>query len=102
MELRQATALTLVGRCQMRPPLPHLNAHAIHVAAAAPLLGWVIIRTCLPRGNARPDEPTRGTCASPATTRASRKNSEQRPGRCVPNSDWCGGDFQGFHSTKVQ
>ena len=45
MKLRQATALTLVGWCLMRPPLPHLNAHAIHVAAAAPLSGWVIVRT---------------------------------------------------------
>ena len=26
MKLRQASALTLVGWCLMRPPLPHLNA----------------------------------------------------------------------------
>ena len=45
MKLRQATALMLVGWCLMRPPLPHLNAHAIFVAAAAPLSGWVIVKT---------------------------------------------------------
>ena len=44
MKLRRATALTLVGWCLMRPPLPHLSGHIL-VAAAAPLSGWVIVRT---------------------------------------------------------
>jgi hypothetical protein len=34
MKPRYAAALALVGWYLMMPPLPHLNAHAIHVAAA--------------------------------------------------------------------
>ena len=45
MNLRQAIGLTLVGWCLIRPPLPHLNAHAINAETAAPLSGWMTVRT---------------------------------------------------------
>ncbi len=38
-------ALALVVWYLMRPPLPHLNAHAIHTEAAAPLSRWIVVRT---------------------------------------------------------
>jgi hypothetical protein len=44
MKLRHAVALALVIRYLMRPPLPHLNAHALHTHTASPLSRWVIVK----------------------------------------------------------
>ena len=38
-------ALALVVWYLMRPPLPHLNAPAIHMDAAAPLSRWIVVGT---------------------------------------------------------
>jgi hypothetical protein len=42
MKLRHAAALALVVWYLMRPPLPHLNAHAIYTDT---LSRWIIVRT---------------------------------------------------------
>jgi hypothetical protein len=46
MNLHHAVALALVGWYLMRPPLPDLNAHAIH-KNTAPLSRWTVIGTFL-------------------------------------------------------
>ena len=40
MTPRHAAAFALVGWYLMRPPLPHLNTHAVHKDSAAALRGW--------------------------------------------------------------
>jgi hypothetical protein len=46
MKLHHTAALALTGWFLMRPPLPHLNAHAIRrVNPAAPMARWTIVRT---------------------------------------------------------
>jgi hypothetical protein len=42
---RHAAALALVGWYLMRPPLPHLNAHATNTDTAASLSRWVVVGT---------------------------------------------------------
>jgi hypothetical protein len=45
MKPRYAAALALVVWYLMRPPLPHLNAHANQTDTAAPLSRWMVVRT---------------------------------------------------------
>jgi len=45
VKLPSAAALALVGWYLMRPPLPHLKAHATRTDTAAPLSRWTIIGT---------------------------------------------------------
>jgi len=45
MKPRYAATLALVVWYLMRPPLPHLNAHAIHTDTAAPVSRWIVVRT---------------------------------------------------------
>ena len=45
MKPRHAAALALVGWYLMRPPLPHLNAHATHTDTAASLSRWIAVKT---------------------------------------------------------
>ena len=45
MNARPAVALALVGWYLMRPPLPHLNARAIHTDTAEPVSRWTIVET---------------------------------------------------------
>jgi len=44
MKFRHAVALVLVIWYLMRPPLPHLNTHAVHTHGASPLSRWVIVK----------------------------------------------------------
>ena len=45
MNARRSTVLALVGWYLMRPPLMHLNAHAIHTDTASPKSRWTVVRT---------------------------------------------------------
>ena len=47
MKLKHTTALALIGWYLMRPPLPHLNAHAASTDNAASRSRWVVVRTFL-------------------------------------------------------
>jgi hypothetical protein len=78
---RHVAALALVGWYLMRPPLPHLNTHAVHKDTAAALRGWKMVRRFPTQKECRPTAPTRGNGASPPTTRASRKNSDEQAAR---------------------
>ncbi|MFZ1120710.1 MAG: hypothetical protein WAN81_10825 [Candidatus Binataceae bacterium] len=44
MKFRHAVVLVLVIWYLMRPPLPHLNTHAVHTHGASPLSRWVIVK----------------------------------------------------------
>jgi hypothetical protein len=60
--------------------------HAVHKDTAAARREWKMVRSFLPRRNARPTAPTHGNGASPPTIRASRKNSDEQAagGRGLP------------------
>ena len=45
MKLQHTIALALIGWYLMRPPLPHLNAHAATTGTPASLSQWVLFRT---------------------------------------------------------
>jgi hypothetical protein len=45
MKPRYAAAFALVVWYLLRPPLPHLNAHATHTHPTAPLSGWIAVGT---------------------------------------------------------
>ena len=62
MKPRHAAALTLVVWYLMRPPLPHLNAHAFHADTGAPLKRWIIVGTF---PTPKECEARRGAVASP-------------------------------------
>jgi hypothetical protein len=44
MKFRHAVALAPVIWYLMRPPLPHLNTHALYTHTASPLSRWVIVK----------------------------------------------------------
>jgi hypothetical protein len=68
MKPRYAAALALVVWYLIRPPLPHLNAHATHTDTAAPLSRWIVVKLPSPsysrtqsssaRSPTRPAAPT--------------------------------------------
>ena len=45
MKVQHTTALALIGWYLMRPPLPHLNAHATNTNTEASLSRLVVVRT---------------------------------------------------------
>ena len=67
MKPRHAAALALVVWYLMRPPLPHLNAHAIHPDTPS---RWIIVRTF----------PTEKKCEA-------RRGAASRWDRCIASDD---------------
>jgi hypothetical protein len=68
MKPRYAAALALVVWYLMRPPLPHLNAHATHTDTATSVSRWIVVKTFL----------TQKECEAP------RANPWDR---CLPSDD---------------
>jgi hypothetical protein len=76
MSTRHA-ALALVVWYLMRPPLPHLNARAIDKDTAAPVSRWIVVRIFSTQKECEAHRSNPWAGASPAMTRASRKNSRR-------------------------
>ncbi len=89
MKLQHTIALALIGWYLMRPPLPHLNAHAATTGTPASLSRWVVVRTFFTQKECEAHRANPWDQCIASDDRTSRKNSgpQQRRMQTAPSPE---------------